>query len=76
VSSFADTSDVGHIVSINGGTFLMGTTAGDIRQLKNRYDVRFPGVFENEIPAHEVTVKAAWFRSQRQSREISGQQGG
>ena len=46
------------VVSIDGGTFLMGTSRADIPALKSRYDVNFPGVFENEAPAHEVTVSA------------------
>ena len=39
-----------------GGTFLMGTKATDIEVLKARYEVDFPRIFENEAPAHEVTL--------------------
>lgn len=44
------------IVPIAGGTFLMGTQRADIPTLKSRYQVDFPGVFENETPIHQVTL--------------------
>lgn len=43
---------------IPGGTFVMGTDAANIAWLKKRYGVGLPGVFENETPAHRVTVGA------------------
>jgi len=52
----ADKHHDDNIVSIDGGTFAMGTPAAKIADLKLRYDLDFPGVFENEVPAHEVTV--------------------
>ena len=45
-----------NIVRINDGTFIMGTPVANIPELKDRYKLRFPGIFENEVPAHEVTV--------------------
>jgi len=52
----ADEIVISDVAFIAGGNFVMGTAVTDISQLRNRYDVGFPGVFENEIPAHEVTV--------------------
>jgi formylglycine-generating enzyme required for sulfatase activity len=43
-------------VLVRGGMFLMGTEAAAVEELKRRYAIDFPGVFENEIPAHRVTV--------------------
>ena len=43
-------------VLVPGGTFSMGTAAADVVELKRRYGVSFPGVFEEEVPAHTVTV--------------------
>ncbi len=43
---------------VAGGTFLMGTSADEVGRLRSRYQVDFPGVFENEVPAHPVTVSA------------------
>jgi formylglycine-generating enzyme required for sulfatase activity len=51
-------SDGATRVAIPGGTFLMGTPADAIPMLRDRYGVRFPGVFENEAPRHRVTVRA------------------
>ncbi len=34
----------------------MGTDEAQVAALKERYGVEFPGVFENETPAHPVTV--------------------
>jgi hypothetical protein len=34
----------------------MGTAADAVPELKRRYGVNFPGVFENELPEHLVTV--------------------
>lgn len=50
--------DVDGTVAVSGGTFLMGTNATDIPSLKLRYKVGFPGVFENEMPLHKITVSA------------------
>lgn len=36
----------------------MGTPAAAVPELKRRYAVTFPGVFENEAPAHRVTLNA------------------
>jgi len=55
-SALADEIVVSDVALIPGGTFVMGTAATDISQLKSRYDVGFPNVFENEVPAHEVTL--------------------
>jgi formylglycine-generating enzyme required for sulfatase activity len=46
----------GDTVLIKGGTFLMGTPAARIPELKRRYGVSFPGVFEDEVPDRTVTV--------------------
>lgn len=43
-------------VSVRGGTFRMGIAADSIPELRRRYEVTFPGVFENEAPAHTVTL--------------------
>ena len=43
-------------VLVPGGTFRMGTSASAIPELKQRYGVGFRGVFEDEVPDHEVTV--------------------
>lgn len=43
---------------VAGGTFLMGTSAHEVARLRSRYQVDFPSVFENEVPAHPVTVSA------------------
>ena len=43
-------------VLVEGGTFLMGTDAAMVEVLKEKYEIGFPGVFENEVPAHRVTV--------------------
>ena len=43
---------------VKGGTFLMGTREADIPALKIRYALDFPGIFENETPAHEVTLSS------------------
>lgn len=48
--------DASSQAAIPGGTFIMGTAEPDIPRLRDRYSVRFPGVFENEAPAHRVTV--------------------
>ncbi len=55
-SASADEIIISDVAFIAGGTFAMGTAATNISQLKSRYDVGFPGVFENEIPAHDVIV--------------------
>jgi formylglycine-generating enzyme required for sulfatase activity len=43
-------------VLVRGGTFRMGTPAAAIPELKQRYAVSFRGVFEDEVPAREVSV--------------------
>ena len=55
-SASADEIVISDVALIAGGTFVMGTAAQDVSRLKSRYDVGFPGVFENEIPAHEITI--------------------
>jgi len=52
----ADEPNDENIASLDGGSFLMGTAASDIAALKDRYQLAFPGIFENEIAAHEVTL--------------------
>lgn len=46
----------GGTVAVRGGTFRMGTDAAALPELKRRYAVSFPGVFEDEVPAHLATV--------------------
>jgi formylglycine-generating enzyme len=41
---------------VRGGTFRMGTASSELPELKRRYAVSFPGVFEDEVPDHAVTV--------------------
>ncbi|MEQ1760310.1 MAG: formylglycine-generating enzyme family protein [Vicinamibacterales bacterium] len=48
---------------VGGGTFRMGTPASAIAALKVRYNVNFPGVFEDEMPERQVTI--ADFRMDR-----------
>jgi len=43
-------------VLVEGGTFRMGTPRSAVAELKQRYGVSFPGVFEDEVPDHRVTV--------------------
>ena len=43
-------------VLVKGGTFLMGTDQADVAASKSRFQVDWPGVFDNESPAHEVTL--------------------
>jgi len=50
-------------VVVRGGTFRMGTPSPAVPELKIRYQVAFPGVFESEIPDHLVTVSS--FRMDR-----------
>lgn len=47
-------------VFVRGGTFRMGTEASAVPELKRRYKVSFPGVFEEEVPDHTVTVGDFW----------------
>ncbi len=54
--SYAQERSMDGAVPITGGTFLMGTDRAEIAGLKSRYQIDFPGIFENESPAHEVTV--------------------
>jgi formylglycine-generating enzyme len=50
-------------VVVRGGTFRMGTPSAAIPELKTRYALSFPGVFESEAPDHPVTVST--FRMDR-----------
>src|SRR5262249_874920 len=43
-------------VLILGGTFMMGTPANAISELRARYSADFPEAFENELPAHPVSL--------------------
>lgn len=43
-------------VLVRGGTFRMGTAASAIPELRRRYNVNFPGAFEDEVPDRVVTV--------------------
>lgn len=43
-------------VLVRGGTLSMGTLSSAIPELKRLYNVRFPGVFEDEVPEHSVTL--------------------
>jgi formylglycine-generating enzyme required for sulfatase activity len=52
----AGAPDTETTVAVAGGTFIMGTPASEIQELKDRYNLAFPGVFENESPVHEVTL--------------------
>lgn len=49
-------SQDGGVVVVPGGTFRMGTPASAIPELKRRYQLDVPGVFEDEVPDHVVTV--------------------
>ena len=46
----------GAAVLVRGGSFVMGTAGDAVPGLKARYAVSFPNVFENEVPAHRVTL--------------------
>jgi formylglycine-generating enzyme required for sulfatase activity len=50
-------------VLVDGGTLRIGTSAASIPNLRSRYEVYFPGVFENEIPEHTVSINS--FRMDR-----------
>jgi formylglycine-generating enzyme required for sulfatase activity len=56
-------SQAADTVLVKGGTFRMGSPASAVPDLKRRYQVSFPGVFEDEVPARAVTV--APFRMDR-----------
>jgi formylglycine-generating enzyme required for sulfatase activity len=43
-------------VRVPGGSFIMGTREDDVPELKEKYGISFPGVFEEEVPAHRVTL--------------------
>ena len=43
-------------VLVRGGTFRMGTASSELGKLKRSYAVSFPGVFEDEVPDHAVSV--------------------
>ncbi len=43
-------------IPIPGGTFLQGTPAARVPELRESYGVGFPGAFENETPARRVTL--------------------
>lgn len=43
-------------VRLDAASFRMGTPEPMIAELRTRFGVSFPGSFENEIHAHEVTV--------------------
>jgi sulfatase modifying factor 1 len=45
-------------VLVPGGSFQMGTPASAIPELRRRYSIGFPGVFEDEAPQHAVTVSS------------------
>lgn len=57
-STFSQETDNHYIALIQGGTYWMGTDASSVSGLKDRYDVSFPGVFENEVPSREVTISS------------------
>ncbi len=50
------TSGSGGSVFVHGGTFVMGSEPADVPALRSAYGVDWPGAFENEVPAHEVTL--------------------
>ena len=52
--SYAQERSMDGGVPITGGTFLMGTDRAEIAGLKSRYQIDFPGIFENESPAHRI----------------------
>ncbi len=54
----ADAAPRDDSVLVAGGTFLMGTPAAAIAELRSRYGIDFPGAFDNEAPAHAVTLSA------------------
>jgi len=45
-------------VLVAAGTFRMGTPAAAIAELRSRYGVDYPGAFDDEAPAHVVTLSA------------------
>jgi formylglycine-generating enzyme len=47
-------------VLVRGGTIRMGIPSSAIPELKRRYGLDFPGVFEDEAPEHAVTVGDFW----------------
>lgn len=51
----SEAGDVSRVL-LQGGTIVMGTEKTAVEELKARYNVGFPGVFENETPAHTVTL--------------------
>ncbi len=55
-SAFSQEVSQDNVVLIVGGTFWMGTSGSDIPSLKDRYDLNFPGIFENETPVHQTTI--------------------
>ena len=55
-ASAQDQPPVDGAVALRGGTFLMGTAIEEVEPLKARYELQFPGVFEDETPVHAVTI--------------------
>jgi len=53
-NSVAEAQDAA--VLVRGGPLRMGTAPRAIPELKIRYELSFPGAFENEVPDHVVTV--------------------
>jgi len=49
-------SSIDGAVLVRGGTFRMGTAPSAVPDLKRRYGVDFPSVFEEEVSDHMVTV--------------------
>ena len=43
---------------IEGGTFCMGLASSSLIEARNRHGVSFPGSFEDEAPAHVVTLSS------------------
>lgn len=56
VNACAIASERSAPVRVNGGSFLMGTAKSGPAELRTRYGLDFPGAFEEEVEAHQVTL--------------------
>ena len=51
-------SEPGEPAAVPAATFRMGTPAASVAALRERYRLHYPGVFEDEVPEHEVSLSA------------------
>src|SRR5512141_3356873 len=58
----AETLDDGTVL-VRGGSFRMGTPALAVPELRRLYAIDYPGIFEEEVPEHLVTIST--FRMDR-----------